>query len=108
MYAKRLRGWPFYESAKHSVFGFRFNPIVEFDHFGSIKRGDLWVVVTSPYESDPYYPESAAKNAANDEKAKEMAERLCCELEITRPSPYHPNTVMYAFVPTISTMEGLR
>lgn len=75
----------------YRVKGFHFLPLVKFDHVGCIKRGEFWIVITSPYEP-------------NDGGAKEMARRLRCELEITNPSPYHPNAVMYAFVPSDLTM----
>jgi hypothetical protein len=95
MVPKRLRELPYLEPADVSINGFRFNPLVTFDHVGSVKRGDDWVVITSPY-------------SPNDAGAFEMAKRLVCELEITRPGPWHPWTVMYAFVPSDLTLGRMK
>ena len=68
---------------------FTFWPCVEFDHWGTIKRNGSIIVITQPFHR-------------NDAGAKEFAERCGCELEITVPGPWHPDTVMYSyFLPNV-------
>lgn len=57
-----------------------------FDHWGSIKRGDLRVIMTQPYENP-------------DEEAAQWAHDMDLHVEQFSPAPWHPDTRAYIFSP---------